>query len=267
MKTSEALLSEAENLIHGGDWYESAEIGEMTRLLSGVKTFVDVGSSIGPYSAAAAQCLENSRIVALEAHPQTYEVLCKKMAEIAALCQSRGNVIQPLHAAASNEEGTIDFYLSNSDVLTSTLAPTEQLSKGGLTKVSVRAVTLDQLFADDVPDFVKVDVEGVEWRVLAGSKSIHGKGKTRFLVEIHPWGDPELGKKPSDVLSLMSGLGYGLRRIHRHWLFEPGCAGLGNRLKSRLYGFILDRVALRKIARSLVEFARPGKSASAGRDS
>lgn len=256
MKKPEDLLLEAEQLINGGNWYESAEIGEMTRLLAGAKIFVDIGSSIGPYSAAAAKCLKNARIVPLEAHPDTYQVLCRKMFEMEEVCRSRGNVIEPLHVAVSNEEGVLDFYLSKSDVLTSTLAPTDHALKAGLTKVSVRAVTLDQLFSGDPPDFVKVDVEGVEWRVLAGSNRIHQKGKTRFLVEIHPWGDPELKKRPSDVLSLMSGLGYGLRRVHRHWLFEPGRAGMANRIKSQVYGFILDRVALRKIGRKLVEIAK-----------
>jgi len=260
MNKSDELLSQADAFIHGGSWYESAEIASLQTLLEGAKSFADVGSSIGPYSAAAASCLKNAKILALEAHPHTYEVLCRKMEEIAPVCAERGNVIETVHAAASNEEGTIDFYLSQSDVLTSTMAPTEEASKEGMTKVSVRAVTLDQLYPETPPDFVKLDVEGVEWRVLAGAEKIHQKGKTRFLVEIHPWGDPSLGKRPSDVLSFMSERGYGIRRIHRHWLFEPGKASGSNHLKSVVYGFILNYPVLRKIARKVVE--RGGKHSS-----
>src|SRR5688572_3343234 len=135
MNKSDELQSQADAFIHGGSWYESAEIAALQTLLGDAKSFADVGSSIGPYSEAAARCLKNAKILALEAHPQTYQVLCRKMEELAQVCAERSNVIETVHAAASNEAGTIDFYLSQSDILTSTMAPTDEVTKEGMTKV------------------------------------------------------------------------------------------------------------------------------------
>jgi FkbM family methyltransferase len=258
MNETSSLLAKAETLIQSSDWYERAEIDALERLLDHVKIFVDVGSSIGPYTEKAVHTLRNARIFAIEPHPEAYEALRGKMQALSDVCAARGNSITTLHAAVADVEGTTAFYCSNLNVLQSALTPIggPDQQPTSVTKTLVEAVTLDGLFPDTPPDFVKVDVEGAEWRVLKGSETLLRRGHTKFLVEVHPWGDPELGKKPSDVIKLMTKKGYALRRVHRHWLFEPRKLTALGRVKAAAYASILDRPALRKICRRIVEASR-----------
>jgi hypothetical protein len=58
------------------------------------------------------------------------------------------------------------------------------------------------------PDFVKIDVEGSELRVLKGWKNILNAGSTIFLIEVHGWKDPEGQKNPKDVIKFMKKFDY-----------------------------------------------------------
>jgi hypothetical protein len=97
-----------------------------------------------------------------------------------------------------------------------------------------------------------MDIEGAEWRGLKGSEKIlAGKGTT-FLIEIHPWGDSEYGKRPSDVFRFMRQQGYSVERLGSHWLFRPQRSSAKQNLQSRFYGFVLNRPWLRKAAKRIL---------------
>jgi hypothetical protein len=63
-------------------------------------------------------------------------------------------------------------------------------------------------------------VEGAEYQVLQGAERILKDGQCRFLIEVHPWGDPTIRKKPEHVFQFLNKFGYSFRRVNRHWLFE-----------------------------------------------
>ena len=90
-------------------------------------------------------------------------------------------------------------------------------------KIQVRAIKLDTLFKDKVePDFIKIDVEGSELRVLKGAREILKKGRAKFLIEVHSWVDPEGQKSPEDVYRLMKSYGYQAINFHGRALFVKG---------------------------------------------
>jgi methyltransferase FkbM-like protein len=111
---------------------------------------------------------------------------------------------------------------------------------------------LDSLFpGETIPDLVKIDVEGGEYRVLLGSTGLLKAGKTRFMVEVHPWGDPILGKRESDVFDLLGNFRYDFKRLHHHWLFAKSGSSARLRLKNKVIHLILDHPSVRANVRRL----------------
>jgi FkbM family methyltransferase len=253
------LYKELEKQYFSDDMQEQAEIALLPKLLQGVSLFVDVGASIGQYSYHAGRILNDSRIVAIEADPVRYD----KLKDLASQWQVLlGNHYEVHHAAVSNETGNIDFYVTGESLcggLHKYWKPVDRdlESRVSWTTVSVPAVTLDSLFPSEFPSLVKIDVEGAEYRVLEGAKNLMSKG-TKFLVEIHPWGDETYGKKPSDVFKILTASGYQFRRTHTHWLFEKrGRVNLFHWIRARIVGFILDHEGIKRMAKWLAFKIKP----------
>jgi FkbM family methyltransferase len=165
----------------------------------------------------------------------------------------RGNRIVALNVALSDQVGEASFFVTDDDC-SGGLFPTDELAqspeKHRWRQIEVKGTTLDAIFSDVEPDLVKMDVEGGEYRVLMGSLGLLRKGKTRFLVEVHPWGDPSIGKRESDVFDLFAGFGYDYRRLHHHWVFAKSRNHSMVWLKNKLIHVVLDRPSVRRIVRS-----------------
>ncbi len=78
------------------------------------------------------------------------------------------------------------------------------------TSIEVPTVTVDELSTGwgVIPDLVKVDVEGAEGLVLAGSRGLAAQGRTRFLVEMHSNPELSMTANASAVLGWCDALGY-----------------------------------------------------------
>ncbi|MBI2568741.1 MAG: FkbM family methyltransferase [Candidatus Schekmanbacteria bacterium] len=180
--------------------HEEDVLRHLPRLLSGMRRFVDVGASLGQYTRLAAWCLESPKIWAIEADPLRFEQLLLNCAEWE---RATGAVIVARHAAASDCTGETEFAVSGSNVsgglFRHDVAAAEPVT---WTRVRVPCVRLDTLFGED-PDFIKIDVEGAELRVLRGAEAILKRGHADFQIEVHPWGDPETGARPRSVIAWM----------------------------------------------------------------
>ena len=138
------------------------------------------------------------------------------------------NKLQALHAAISDVDGKTKFYITNSP-LSGGLFKHDVSRKVNQTRkaieweeVIVNCFSLDTLFKDIYhlsPDLVKVDVEGSELRVLRGCRRILQEGKTRFLIEIHGWTDPDGQKNATEVFNFMKSFGYYPTSLYGRHLF------------------------------------------------
>lgn len=74
----------------------------------------------------------------------------------------------------------------------------------------VDTVSVDYLvsFYDVNPDFVKVDVEGAELKVLKGAKKLATENQTRFFVEMHALEEQSMAENAQGVLSWCREVGY-----------------------------------------------------------
>ncbi|MBI2993376.1 MAG: FkbM family methyltransferase [Gammaproteobacteria bacterium] len=198
------------------DCHEKELLENLPRLLRRTRLFVDVGASLGQYTKLASHCMREGRIVAIEADPIRYEELVRNAG---IWSRETGAVIEPLFAAVGSEAGETTFYTTNSNV-SGGLFPHAVKTQVEWSEIRVPSVTLDRLFSDAMPDFVKADIEGAEMRMLKGAKRILERGLTVFLMEIHPWADPVAGTR-EDITEFMRGYGYRRVAFFKHVLFLP----------------------------------------------
>lgn len=74
MNTDE-LYTELERQYFSEEMQEKDEIELLPKILQGVKTFVDVGASLGQYAYFSGKIIKGGRIVCVEADPVRYERL------------------------------------------------------------------------------------------------------------------------------------------------------------------------------------------------
>jgi FkbM family methyltransferase len=240
----------AEKYVFAEEWYENTELDRLGALLKDVRTFVDVGASVGPYTKRASEVIQNGRIVAIEANRDTFERLsfnCKRWAEESTNC------IEAIYGAAADKRGTLDLFIPSSDhlPLTSSLVKSPDIVSAGR-KERVPCVVLDEIFAEAAPDLVKLDVEGAEYRVLEGASRLLQLGRSKFLIEIHPWGDPGRGKTPEDIFKLLYDFGYDFKLVARHWYFYKARKSLMMASKHAAILIVMRNPGLKNALRKLV---------------
>jgi len=246
--------ADAEKFVFSNEWYEKGELDALPALLEGVKTFVDCGASVGPYTKCANEVMSGGRIIPIEAHPGNFAALQSNCAT----WNSQGrNQIEPTHCAVSDREGDIEMLIPKDEsALTATIVAHEAL-KGAHDRVTVPGRTLDTICAGISPDLIKVDVEGVELRVLRGAQRVIAERKTCFLIEVHPWGDPTIGARSEHIFEFFREAGYGCQRVCRHWLFFP-VARLSTMALLHYHGveLVMRHQWLRHLARDVVLLGR-----------
>lgn len=190
---------------------EKEMLGFIPKLLRGGHSFLDVGASLGQFTKAASKVLRHGTIIAVEADPLRYNELEKNCQSWAA---ATGNSIRAVHGAASNRQGTVEFCVTNSGVSGGLSQhdldhiPSESRSRVAWTKVSVPAVTLDDVVADMTPNLVKMDIEAAEILALEGAPRLLRSMHTTWIMELHTFTDP-LGRRPTEVVPpMMEKLGY-----------------------------------------------------------
>jgi len=148
------------------------------RLLRAVLTsgsiFVDVGANIGVHTLFAAALVgEHGKILALEPHPITRELLRNNL-EINGFLD-RTEIIA--HAASHINDFVVPFdYFVEHPAMSGFKVAKERIKKfsGTLETIDVKTITLDTLLENRefASVFIKIDVEGFEYDVLRGCERI-----------------------------------------------------------------------------------------------
>lgn len=189
---------------------EKEVLQHLPDLLKDVKVFVDIGASLGQYTFHANKYMKKGLIFAIEADPIRFEKLqynCEEWQKMST------NKLVAINAAVSDKNGQIKFHITNSSVSGGLYRHSlNHLSDNDRAKVkweviSVNSYMLDTLFKDTIPDFIKMDIEGSEWRALIGSQFLLSNNVS-FLIELHSWGDSDKQGKPDQVIKFMKRNGY-----------------------------------------------------------
>lgn len=161
--------------------YEYPTIKFFSNFVKNGMTIIDVGANVGYHSLILSKFTgEKGRVFSFEPESKNIKIL-------------DGNIklnnfknIKIITKAASNFNGTIKLFLSNSDNLGvhSTVYIPENVSQNF---TEIEAVKLDDFVVEeniDKVDFVKVDVEGAETDVLAGMDKILKKHRPIVVLEL-----------------------------------------------------------------------------------
>lgn len=178
------------------------DISHIKQMLPPNPVLCDIGANFGYYSVTLAASLKpDCRIFAFEPHPKTRTRLERHIA-----LNQLGDLITVLPCALSDVAGTVQMSLRESN------SGAAHISQHGDTEVEVS--TLDSICADrqfSRLDFVKIDVEGFETRVLKGGSQCLQKLRPKLLVEMMPEQLERTGSSAAELASTLRDYGY---RLH-----------------------------------------------------
>lgn len=165
----------------------------------GGQVFIDVGANTGEYSLKLWR--KYKTILALEPYTPSFDTLREKFGWRSIFCN-----FLPVHCAADEIDGLTYLFLdangqrcNGTSDTTETVFAYAPLSKPHINKTTVhhpgdgspnelvacrRLDTLTRQFQIDSVDFLKIDVEGSEFKVLNGASQTLEKTK-RIVVELH----------------------------------------------------------------------------------
>ena len=190
------------------------------RLRAGM-TFVDVGANVGYYTALAARRVAGNggRVIAFEPSPP---VFARLQAMIQANRLEHATAVQ---AGLSDSTGCVKLYLGiGSHNHTPTMVAHENTIA-----TDVRIVTLDdeaERLGIERIDFLKIDVEGHESKVLAGAKRLLRERRIRAML--CEFNEHWLTRAGSSTLALEE-------TIRKSGLVEPHPAGAARGLENRFF--------------------------------
>jgi len=146
--------------------------------MQGFSTIFDVGANKGEWSLIASEHFPQAVIHSFEIVPQTYSRLVEN-------CGHRENTVCH-NVGLSDIEGTATVFFSPDKSGIATCVPkfSEQYHKYQPQKVEARVSTGDMFCADmgiETIDFLKIDVEGYEHKVLKGFERMLKRGKIKII--------------------------------------------------------------------------------------
>lgn len=174
--------------------------------------FIDGGSNVGGHVIKFDLLCKKYKVTkrsifAVEAFPPTAKVLSRNLVNIPH---------ELINKALGNEIGVIKFYSAEKD---GTSGVNSAIKHYYLKKsIDVEQTTIDQIFNSynlDKVDFLKLDIEGFEYKALLGSKKILSKGLIDYIQLEYNQTWIEGGGTIKKILDLANVYSYKLYRIRR----------------------------------------------------
>lgn len=166
--------------------------------------FLDVGANIGYFSLLAAR-QKAATVLAIEPVPKTYEILKMNIKH-----NKLDNLVKAFNIALGSEDGIAKF--------TCSLGPKNHAEyqtdniHSNLPTVSVTITTLDHFLESKKEiksvDFIKVDIEGLEYDFLLGAQKAIRLFKPIILIEIEEHRLAKYNARAEKIFSFMDSLSY-----------------------------------------------------------
>jgi FkbM family methyltransferase len=184
------------SLLFFGQYSETFETKLFLSKLKPDSTVVDAGANFGWYSLLAAK--QGATVYAFEPEETSRSQLEQSIS------LNKFTNIQVYPYAASNQEGTTQFYLSNGWSGSSLTTDNPDANK----TVTVKTVTLDKQLSDGHVDVLKMDVEGAEALVLEGAEKLLKKDMPDIFMEFYPKMLADMKSDPWFMLNKLEEKGY-----------------------------------------------------------
>jgi FkbM family methyltransferase len=189
--------------------YGNSEEGKMSHLkkiITPGQTVVDVGANIGIYSVVLAKFVEKQgHVFAFEPAPDNVKLLRKTIK------LNQFDNITVTQKAISNKPGIASFYLVDG------ISSHSLMDYGkSINKIDVEVESLDNFFQDyEKPiDFIKIDAEGYDFKVILGMQNIISKTQNlKIFVEFDPKRLIKIGDSPQELLRFMQNNRFSIRDL------------------------------------------------------
>jgi FkbM family methyltransferase len=170
----------------------------------------DIGAFLGTYALMEGRWAgEHGRVVAFEPSPFSFSVLTRHL---------RMNGLGPDRVDA--RQAAVGAYCGTRELVTFDQEP--YLNKIATASNGARRTTVDSLTVDAVatelgrpPDWIRMDVQGLEFEVLEGAREAirAAKGRMRIVAEMHPDEWPDFGVRVSEARDRFAELGLQARAL------------------------------------------------------
>lgn len=156
---------------NGHEKYEMKWCSSFLEHLPSDSTIIDCGANIGYFSCYLSQTNPQHRFTAIEGNPKTFEILNNHLQLLKLKNITSKNAILA--------ESTEKFYKISDRP---GREPWQQATE--ITHSEIESLTLNNLInKTGSPDFIKIDCEGFEVKILKGADPILQNGKTVFFIE------------------------------------------------------------------------------------
>jgi FkbM family methyltransferase len=192
--------------------YDALQIEFFSRHLSEGSVAVDIGAHWGTMAIVmAALCGRSGMVVAFEPDPHAYEVLMKNVGLNPLVKSPKAE-----SSACSDRTGDAALFSRGGNSQSSFARSALGAEVGNeADEIPVRTTTLDDYLKSSglrMPDWIKIDVEGAEIKVLNGAQSVLA-ADTGIICELHPYAWPELGDSFDDLKALLAKHGRRIRYL------------------------------------------------------
>jgi FkbM family methyltransferase len=183
-----------------GNWYCGLlEVEEMAFVLHSLRAtdlFADIGANVGSYSVLAGGVI-GARVVAVEPLPATFAKLQRNIAYNDLSGRTEAHCL-----GVSSKVGQLSF-VSSLDAMNRVALAGENAAT-----VEVPVTTLDLLFANMKPSFIKIDVEGHEKWVVDGAASVFASRDLKVIIMETNHSGAKFGVNDEDVVSKVQSYGF-----------------------------------------------------------
>lgn len=181
------------------------------RCLEKCDSFWDIGAHVGVYSLLAARKLKGP-VLAFEPNPRTYTFLQRNVQK-----NRLDSRIKAQQLAVAAKPGHLQFFCDEMESDVSSLVKLEDPKK--LKTLEITATSLDQLAADsqNLPQLMKIDVEGAELDVLKGGdafwQKVRERGSFYLFIESNAAALERAGTTPTELLEQLTQKGFQVSMI------------------------------------------------------
>ena len=163
---------------------------------------LDIGANIGYYTLLFAKLVgEKGKVFSFEPDPKNFSIL-KKNVKL-----NNYNNVSAICSAVSDKKEKLVLYLSSENKAHHTIFNSGDSSN----YLEIDSVSLDEYFKNFTRNinFIKIDVEGAEHKVLKGMNSLLSKNKNvRIITEFSPGWLMKCGIEPKKYLEELNSLGF-----------------------------------------------------------
>lgn len=185
-------------LKHGNYDELSSEIAK--KLIKTNSTVIDIGANIGYWSNLLASIDKTLKVISFEPEPSNLTLLRENIN-----INSFNKRVNVIPKALSNRKGKSNLYLSDDNAGDHRLYAEEKNRKHVEVEVSIG----DEEIKDNNISFIKIDVQGYEYKVITGMKEVLNINKDiSILTEFWPYGIRKAGDNPEEYIKIMYELGF-----------------------------------------------------------